>query len=95
MSGKEAPELLVELRRERLVVDHHQRRTVHARDGLRHGERLAGAGDPEQHLVRVAALQPVDQLADGAGLVAGQLEIGDEGEAVVDRGHGNRASYYG
>ena len=68
--GEEAPELLIELRRERLVVDHHQRRPVHRGDGLRHRERLARAGDAEQHLVRVAALQPLGQLADGARLVA-------------------------
>ena len=47
---KEAPELLEELRRQRLVVDHDQRRPVHARQHLRHRERLARAGDAEQHL---------------------------------------------
>ena len=33
----------------------------------------------------VAAVQPVDELVDRARLVAAQLEIGDEVEAVVLR----------
>ena len=81
--GEEAAELLVELRRQRLVVRHHQRRPVHPRDALRHRERLARAGDAEQHLVLVAAVQPLDQLVDRAGLVAAKLEVGDQLEAVV------------
>ena len=95
MSGKKRRNSWIELRGERLVVDHHQRRPVHARDGLRHRERLARAGDAEQHLVRIAALEPLDELADGARLVAGELEIGDEVEAVVDRGHRNSQSVLG
>ncbi len=85
--GEEAPEFLVELRSQGLVVRHDERRTVHARDALRHGEGLAGAGDPEQHLRAIAAVQPVDQLVDRMGLVAEQREIGDEVKAVVFRGH--------
>ena len=61
---------------------------------LRHRERLARAGDAEQHLVRIAALEPLDELADRARLIAGELEIGDEVEAVVQRGHRNPQSYY-
>ena len=85
--GEEALELLVELGGERLVVRHDQRRAVHARDALRHGERLARAGDAEQHLGLVAAVQPVDELVDRARLVAAQLEIGDQVKAVVLRRH--------
>ncbi len=50
---------------------------------------LPGAGDAEQHLMFVAPIEAFGQLADGAGLVARQLEIGDEGEAVVHGWHGN------
>ena len=81
--GKEAPELLIELRGQRLVVRHHQRRPVHARDALRHGEGLARPGDAEQDLRLIAALQAVDELVDGPRLIAAQLEIGDEIKAVV------------
>ncbi len=92
--GKEAPELLIELRGERLVVRHDQRRAVHPRDALRHGEGLARAGDAEQHLRLVAPQQPVDELVDGAGLVAAQFEIGDQLESVVLRGHRNLKAYH-
>ena len=84
---EEAPELLVELRGQRLVVGHHQRRAVHPGDDLGHREGLARAGDAEQHLVLIAALEAVDELVDGARLVAAQVEVGDERETVVDRGH--------
>ncbi len=84
---EEPPELLVELGGQRLVVRHDQRRAVHPGDGLGHREGLARPGDAEQHLVLIAALEPVDELVDGARLVAGEVEIRDEREAVVDRGH--------
>ena len=80
--GEEPPELLVELRRQRLVVGHHQGRAVHPGDDLGHGEGLAGAGHAEQRLVRVTALEPGDQLRHGMDLIAAQFEVGDEGEAV-------------
>ena len=90
---KKAAELLVELRGQGLVVDHDQRRTVHPGDRLRHGERLARTGDAEQHLMRVAAVESGHELADGALLIAGQGEIGDEVEAVVHGRHTKLASY--
>jgi hypothetical protein len=68
-------------------VDHHQRRPVHAGDGLGHRERFARAGDAEQHLMVIAALQSLAEFADGARLIAGQLEIRDESKAVVHRRH--------
>ena len=88
---EEAAEFLVQLGGQRLVVRHHQGRAVHPGDGLGHRERLARAGDAEQHLVRIAAFEPVDELVDGPGLVTGQIEIRDEREAVVDRGHAWRS----
>jgi hypothetical protein len=81
--GEEAAEFLVELRGQRFVVGHHQRRPVHVGDHVRHGERLARAGDSKQRLMRVAAVQPVSELGDRANLVAAQLEVADEPEAVV------------
>ena len=89
MLGKEALEFLVELRGQRLVVRHHQRRPVHRRDDLRHREGLARPGDAEQDLVLVAAVQPLDQLGHGAHLVAADLEVADEVKAVVKRRHVN------
>ena len=44
--------------------------------------------------MRIAAFEPVDELADGPCLIASKLEVGDEIEAVVDGGHGNPQSYY-
>ena len=54
--GKEALELAVELRRQRLVGREDQRRALRRLDHLRHREGLAGAGDAEQHLGAVAAV---------------------------------------
>ena len=53
--GKEALELAVELRRQRLVGREDQRRTLGRLDHFRHGEGLAGAGDAEQHLVALVS----------------------------------------
>jgi hypothetical protein len=59
-------------------VRHHQRRPVHGGDNLRHRKRLAGSGDAEQDLTGIAAVQPVDELGNGAYLIASNLEITDE-----------------
>ena len=37
--------------------------------------------------MRVAAVQPLDELGHRADLVAAELEVGDELEAVVDGRH--------
>ncbi len=79
---KEPAEFLVQLRRQRLVVDHHERWSVHLRDDLRHRERLAGPRDAEQDLVAVAPVQALGELDDGARLVAAQVEVGHELKAV-------------
>ena len=68
--GKEAPELAIELRRQRLVGREDQRRALRLLDHLRHGEGLARAGDAEQHLGAVVALHALDQLGDRLRLVA-------------------------
>jgi hypothetical protein len=41
----------------------------------------------------VAALETVDELADRALLIAGEREIGDEIEAIVNGGHTNPPWY--
>ena len=68
--GKEALELAVELRRERLVGREDQRRALGRLDHLRHGEGLARAGDAEQHLVALVGVDALDQLLDRLRLVA-------------------------
>jgi hypothetical protein len=73
--GKEAAEFLEQLGGERLVVGHHQRRAIHPIDDLRHGVGLARPGHTEQHLVLVAAVQPVHQLRYSMDLVAGEFEV--------------------
>ena len=85
--GKKALELLVELGSQRLIVHHHQSRSVHCGDDVRHRERLPRPGYPEEHLVLVAALKSFAQLRDRALLVAPELEIGHERESVVGRRH--------
>jgi hypothetical protein len=62
---------------------------VHAGDALRHREGLARSGDPEQHLRGVPAVEPLDELVDGARLVAAQLEVGHQLELVVFGRHGS------
>jgi len=78
--GEEFAELRVELRGERLVRSHHERRAV---DLLHHAgdrEGLSTAGYAEEGLVRVPALHPVDECANRLGLVALGGEIGDQFE---------------
>ncbi len=79
--GKEAPELAIELGRERLVGGENERRALRALDHLRHGEGLARAGDAEQHLGAVVALDALDQLFDRLRLVALRLELRLDDEA--------------
>ena len=85
---EEAPELLVQLGGQGLVVDHDERRAVHPGDRLRHGEGLARPGDAEQGLERVAALESAHQFVDGPWLVAPEFEGRDQLEAIVRGWHG-------
>ena len=87
--GKEALELLIELRGQRLVVRHDQRGPVHLRQHLGHREGLARSGHTEQHLVRVAPVQALDQLGHGTNLVPADFEIADELESIVHGRHGS------
>ena len=77
---KEVLELVVKLRRQRLVMRHHQRWTVHRLDHLRHGERLARPGDAEQNLVLLAVIKPAGQRLDGGRLIALRFVAGNKFE---------------
>ena len=72
----------IELRSQRLVGRHHQRRAALARDDVGHGEGLARAGDAQQHLVALARLDAGDELLDRCGLVAGRRVIRHELEGL-------------
>ena len=82
---KEAPELLVELRRQRLVVRQDQRRPLHRLDHLGHGEGLAAAGDAEQDLVPGLRPEALDQFPDRRRLIPLRLELGGELEETRHR----------
>ena len=92
-------ELRGQLRGERLVGRHHERRPLHLLDEPGRRRRLAGAGGAEQHDVLLARLDPRRQLRDRRRLVArrrvlgdhlegrdGPLEIGDRTHATTVRG---------
>src|SRR5438093_424697 len=51
---------------------------VEGGDDVRHGHRLAGAGDAQQRLVAVTPGEPAPQLLDGARLIPRRRERGDE-----------------
>ena len=84
LSGKSVAELVVELRRERLVGRDHERRLVHRGDDVRHGEGLAGAGDAEQHLVAARPSRtPAVERRDRLRLIALRREVGLEPERAL------------
>ena len=70
---KEALELVIELRRQRLVVRQNEGRTVDLGDDLGHGKGLAGAGDAQQHLVLLALEQAARELRNRRDLIALRL----------------------
>ena len=79
--GEIALELGVELRGQGLVVRQDQSRALRRLDDLGHGEGLAGPGDPQQHLVVLALLDPRRQLGDRRGLVPGRVIVADQLES--------------
>ena len=81
--GEERLELAVELRRQRLVRREDEGRALRRLDHLGHGEGLARAGDAEQHLRAVVALDALDQLLDRLRLVALRLEVGRDDEPLA------------
>ena len=79
--GEEALELAIELGGERLVRREDQRRALRRLDHLGHGVGLARAGDAEQHLGAVVAVDALDQFGDRGRLVALRLVFGFDLEA--------------
>ena len=63
------PELVAQLRGQRLVVRHDQRRPLHRLDRRRHRHRLAGAGGTEQRQPTVPAFDALRQLRDRVRLI--------------------------
>ena len=78
--GEETLELAIELRRQRLVRRENDGRALRRLDHLGHGVGLAGAGDAEQHLGAVVALDAFDQFLDRGRLVALRLVFGFDHE---------------
>ena len=74
VARKQAPELCAQLGREGLVWAEHQHRPLQLLDGPGHDVGLAAAGDAEEDLLAETGLDPLDELSDGARLVAGRLE---------------------
>jgi hypothetical protein len=68
--GEELPELVAELRGERLVVRDHERRALELLHHPRHRRRLARAGCAEERLAPVPVAQRLGKLRDGLRLVA-------------------------
>ena len=82
--GEETPELAIELRGQRLVRRQDDGGALRGLDHLGHGVGLAGAGDAEQHLRAVVALDALDQFGDRGRLVALRLvfRLDDEAHAA-------------
>jgi hypothetical protein len=77
---EERLELAVELRGQRLVGRQHEGRALRGGDHLRGCKGLAGAGDPEQHLVALEAAHAIDELGDGLRLIALRGVVRNEAE---------------
>ena len=76
---EELPELVAELRRQRLVVGDHQRRPLHALDRRGHREGLAGPGRAQQGLEPLLGAEPLGEALDRLRLVrrrrVGRIEL--------------------
>ena len=81
--GEEGPELVAQLRRQRLVVGDHQRRALDRLDHARHRHRLAGPGRAQQRLEALALLDALGQRGDRPRLVGGGREDGVELELAA------------
>ena len=75
--GKEALEFVIELRRQSLVVRHHNRGPVGLLDHFGHGVSLARPGHAQQDLVLLAIEDPPHQGLDGSALVAAWFVVAD------------------
>ena len=85
------PELVAELRRERLVVGEHERGPLQPLDRRRHRHRLAGAGGTQQRHPARARFDALDEAVDGLRLVGGRRVDGVElegrhGRSTIETG---------
>ena len=80
---EERPELVAQLRGERLVVGDHERRALDALDDAGHRHRLAGARRAEQGRAAVAGGEALGDAVDRARLVGG----GSEDRVEAELGH--------
>ena len=71
--GEEFLELAVELSGEGFVVAQDQGGPSGLRDDVGHREGLAGSGDAKKGLRLGSVVDPLHQLGDGLGLIAGRL----------------------
>ena len=76
--GEKLFEFLIELTRQRLIMDQNQRGLLNLRDHIGHGKGLAGSGDTEQRLMLPASRNPGHQLIDGLALISAGLKWGFE-----------------
>ena len=74
--GEKVLELRIQLRRQRLVVRHDQRRLPDLGDDIGHRERLSRSRHPEQRLVGVPRPDRLHQLGNRLGLIALRSVIG-------------------
>jgi hypothetical protein len=81
--GEQVPELVVQLRRQRLVVCQHERRPPELSHDVRHREGLARPRHAPQHLPPSSLVQTLDELGDGLGLVAPWHEVGVQSEGLI------------
>ncbi len=93
--GEERAELAHELGGERLVGTDHERGTLEALDRVRHRERLAAAGDPEEGDVLLAVRDATGDPLDRLGLVALRDHVGLELELTRQTGRRRRARLRG
>ena len=84
---QQVAELGGELRRERLVVRHHEGRALHLLDEPGGRRRLAGSGRAEQHDIGLARVDAVRELFDRGRLIAARDVVADHLEGA-DRAGG-------
>ena len=87
---EELAHLRIQLRRQRLVRRHDQRRPPRLRDDVGHGVGLARTGHPQQGLVGQAVIDALDQLGDGLRLVASGLKRLKEAKRAIGEGDEHR-----
>ena len=78
--GEELPELVAQLRGERLVVGDHERGALELLHHPGHRRRLAGPGRAEERLTAVARAERLGELRDRLRLVAGRAVGGGHAE---------------